>query len=399
MSKYMPRLENLKYNLINVKSIILKQIKRIHDLHLPQKTENRNVVKNKFKTNNNKKVTNSNTEPYEWRGLHIDVARHMMPVEYLMRTLDKMATLGLNRLHLHLTDDQGWRFESKHYPRLHTVGGYRRETVLGKQFPFFNLNYKGDGIRYGGYYKQDELKELVKYAKDKGIIIVPEIDIPGHATALLSAYPEYAYSKAPTEVATYWGVFDNVLANNERTLEFINIIFDELMEVFDSKYIHIGGDEVSVAGYDSEYILLGVAQHLKSKGRTPIVWDEAYSVAAEVGGIVMVWRNMSIVLDMLKKGLPTICASSTHFYFDHYQSADINNEPLAIGGYTDCDRVLSAAAELGAIKIKAGTNADKLIGVQAQLWTEYIRNSEEADYMLYPRLEAFAQVAGRGAVV
>lgn len=393
MSKYMSQFENLKYNLINVKNIILRQIKRTHDLYFTQKTKDRNAIKNEFKTDNSKKELDGKIEPYEWRGLHIDVARHMMPIEYLRETVDNMHVIGLNRLHLHLTDDQGWRFESLKYTRLHEVGANRCETVMGKQFPIFNTKYVGDGVQYGGYYTQKELKDLVEYAKAKGIIIVPEIDVPGHATAMLVAYPEYSYNTAPKEVATYWGIFDNVLCSDDRALKFVCDIFDELMNVFDGEYIHIGGDEVNVRGYDSEYILLGVARHIKSKGRTPIMWDEGYKVAEQVNGIVMAWRNMEVLSDSLSRGIRTICASSTHFYFDHYQNADISKEPLAIGGYTNVDKVLSAGADLQTVKHKAGNNAQYLIGVQAQLWTEYIHNPKEANYMLHPRLDAFAKVA------
>lgn len=316
-----------------------------------------------------------------------------MPIWYLKSLIDRMENLNLNRLHLHLTDDQGWRFESIKYPRLHEVGSVRRETVVGKQFHFFNNKYKGDGKVYGGYYKQSELKELVTYAKRKGIDIVPEIDLPGHSTALLYAYPEYSFGEPPREVATYWGVFNNVLKTDDQTLDFVFDIFDELMEVFDSKYIHIGGDEVHVPGYDKDYILLRLAKYLVDCGRVPVVWDEAWEIAKEYDGVVMVWHSLTDLSKIINNQVYAICCSSSHLYFDYYKSPNIKSEPIAIGGYIPVEKVRELGVALSNNKFINSQNKKFLLGVQGQIWTEYMPSPKDVDYMIEGRLEALSDVA------
>lgn len=374
---------------------IVSFFKRVKDLVL-------NNNKNKYRKKIPKHIPETVVE-YNWRGLHFDVARHMFPVSYLEELIKKMSELDLNVLHLHLSDDQGWRFECKKYPRLHEIGGYRKETVVGKSFKFFGLDYKGDGIRYGGYYTQKELKHLVKFAREKGVTIVPEIDLPGHSTAMLTAYPEYSYNDPPKEVATYWGVFDNVIKANEKSVEFLKDVFDELCEVFASKYIHVGGDEVEVKDYDQKYILREIGKYLISKNKVPVIWDEARDVAEELNKlndnncIVMVWRSMEDLKDVLAKNIKAICASSSHLYFDYYQKADIEHEPLAIGGYIPIEKVEEVGNFLKNIimenkKENKDFNPKNLLGAQAQLWTEYIRTPAEANYMLFPRLNTFAKI-------
>ena len=337
----------------------------------------------------------------EWRGLHLDVARHFMPLEFLYEIIEKMHELNLNIFHLHLTDDQGWRFESKKYPKLHIVGGTRHETVVGKSFIFFGLNYEGDGLVHAGYYTQDQLCALNVFAKSRGVTIVPEIDLPGHMTALLAAYPEYAHSNSGhnsagvsgVEVATYWGVFDNILRADAQTFNFIKDIFEELLDVFDSKYIHIGGDEVHVSDYDKDFILDNMAQYLVSKNRTPVMWDEALEIAKKYNGVVMAWQSMEDFERCLASGVRTVCASSSHLYFDYYQKPDTENEPLAIGGYTPTKKVLESKIEIQNILKKISKEKSKnFIGAQAQMWTEYTKTPQQVRYMLYDRLEAFASI-------
>lgn len=329
----------------------------------------------------------------KWRGLHLDVARHFMPIDFLYEVIENMNKLNLNIFHLHLTDDQGWRFESKKYTKLNTISSKRKETVVGKSFKFFGLAYESDGISHSGYYTQEQLKDLNNFAKTKGITIVPEIDLPGHMTALLAAYPEYAHADQPKEVATYWGVFDNVLRADIKTFNFIKDIFDELLDVFDSKYIHIGGDEVHVNDYDKDFILDNIAQYLISKNRIPVLWDEALHIAKKHNGVVMAWQSMEDFERCLESGVSTICASSSHFYFDYYQKPDIENEPLAIGGYTPIEKVAESKKEIQNILNKISKEKSKnFLGAQAQMWTEYAPTPEHVSYMLFPRLGAFAHL-------
>ena len=341
---------------------------------------------------------------YAWRGLHIDVARHFMPVSFIKEVIRKMYLQKLNILHLHLTDDQGWRFESKQYPKLHLLGSKRRETVIGnKLVPFIHMQYKGDGIPHGGFYTQDALRELVDYARAYGIEIVPEIDIPGHGTALLVAYPEHAAHTPPKEVQTDWGVFHNMLSPEEKTITFLQNIFKELSDVFPSPYIHIGGDEVPLDAYKKSsavkklvqegkltsykdaptYILTAIANYLKSIGRTPVMWDEASTIAKDTGGIVMVWRDMSIMDEMIEKQIPHICTTASHLYFDHYQHPDTKKEPLAIGGYSPIDHVYDTPVIAN----------HYLLGIQANMWTEYTKTPDAVRYMLFPRTYALADIA------
>lgn len=333
------------------------------------------------------------THPYEWRGIMLDVARHSVSLEYLQKLIDKMKEGNLNKLHLHLTDDQGWRIEIKKYPKLHQVGGTRKETVVGK----FGINpfttYKGDGVEYTKYFSQDELRSLVKYAGERGVQIVPEIDLPGHATAMLTAYPEYSAGPAPKEVATSWGIFSNVVNDDEKTINFLKEIFDEVCDIFPSKYIHIGGDEVSLINYDNnperpKKVLLSIAKYLKEKGRDVVVWNEAKDVAKETDGVVMAWQSVEDGYVALSEGCKVVFCPVSHFYFDYYQ-ADPKTEPLAIGGYLPKEQVESFKIDENI----AGKYENKILGVQANVWTEYMPTEGSVDYMIFPRFYAFSRVA------
>lgn len=335
-------------------------------------------------------------DPYKWRGLMVDVARHMPSLPWLYKTIDRMQELRLNKLHLHLSDDQGFRVEIKKYPRLQEVAAWRAETAVGKNFPTpwspFT-EFIGDGKRYGGYYTQEELKKLVAYARSKGVEIIPEIDIPGHVTAVLVAYPQYAAGTAPQTLATYWGVFDNVVDDRDEAIKFLKNIFDEVCEVFDSRYVHIGGDEVSLKNYKGDErrpkkILEEVARHLIRKGKKVIMWDEAAELALETDSIIMAWHSVEMGLEYLRRGGEVIFCPTSHCYFDFYQG-DPNTEPLAIGGYLPLETVRSFRIS-DDIRRKYG---DRVLGVQANLWTEYMPTEAQMDYMLYPRLNAFAEIA------
>ena len=332
---------------------------------------------------------------YSWRGLMIDTARHMPSVEYLKETLARMSQLGLTTLHLHLSDDQGFRFESKVFPNLNIIGSYRRETVVGKNFPSKwngDVKYVGDGIRYGGYYSQSDLKALVQYATESGIDIVPEIDVPGHATAILAAYPEFSENEPPKETATCWGIFSNVMKNSKESIHFLVTLLDEVMTIFPSQYIHLGGDEVPHGSYksspnDEKDILLALARHVRGKGRVPVFWDEASDVALETDGIIMNWRKIEYGIQHLNKGGSVVFCPNTYFYLDYYQK-DPESEPLAIGGYLPIE-VVSSFTLGHDILTKYG---NQIYGIQANLWTEYMPTEQSMNYMLYPRLEAFARL-------
>jgi hexosaminidase len=333
---------------------------------------------------------------FEWRGLMIDTARHMPSIEWLYKKVDELSELGMNKLHLHISDDQGWRIEIKKYPKLQEVASWRSETVVDKNFPTLwspFTRYIGDGKRYGGYYTQEELKSLVAYAKSKKVDIVPEIDLPGHLTALLSAYPQYAAGPAPTAPATYWGIFDNVLAYTPEALQFIKNILDEVMDIFDSQYVHLGGDEVSLTYYSGgketpHKILRELILYVQSRDKTTIVWDEALEVAVETGSVVMAWHSLEVGYEALQKGCKVIFCPTSHCYFDFYQG-DPETEPLAIGGYLPVSTVEKFCITPHILeKYKS-----QVLGIQANLWTEYMSTEAQMDYMLYPRLEAFAKVA------
>lgn len=322
----------------------------------------------------------------------IDTARHMPSIEWLYRTVDTLASLNFSTLHLHLSDDQGFRFESKKFPLLNQIGSWRTETAVGKNFPSERspaTKFEGDGVRYGGFYTQDELRTLVSYAAQKNITIVPEIDIPGHTSAILAAYPHLGAGVVPREVATWWGVFSCGLADTPEAHEFVRELFHELCDVFDGPYIHIGGDEVQPDVYstpESPKNLLKTALHtVKERGRTPLVWDEAATLALEENAIIMNWRKLGIGVQHLSQGGRVIFCPSQFFYFDYYQK-DPATEPLAIGGYLPAEIV--AGFKLGPDIIERYD--DRIVGIQANVWTEYMRDEAHMDYMLLPRLRVMS---------
>lgn len=350
---------------------------------------------------NQKKVRNFDFE-YSWRGLHLDVARHAVSLQYLYSLIDKLSENNLNRLHLHLTDDQGWRIEIEKYPLLHEKGSVRKETVIEKNFPTPWIpftKYKGDKKEYKFYYTKQELKALDRYAKEKGVTIVPEIDIPGHVTAMLYAYPEYSAGKAPKKVETYWGIFPNVVKDDSKTINFLKDIFDELIEVFSGEYIHIGGDEVPLKNYDGDKekynrVLREIALYLKSKNKKVIMWEDAFEVALETNSILMCWQDIWIGKDFIKKGGSAIFCPANYLYLDYYQS-EKKTEPLAIGGYIPLEKIYNFKLEEELGYNFFNKHEKQILGVQANLWTEYLNTEEKVNYMLFPRFYALAEVANR----
>lgn len=346
---------------------------------------------------------------FGYRGMMIDPCRHFMPVENIKRYIDVLSLFKVNRLHWHLTEDQGWRIEIKKYPKLTEIGAYRDGTMIDKQWD------KCDGQRYGGFYTQEEIKEVVAYASSLGITVIPEIDLPGHMVAALASYPELGCTGGPYHVRQIWGVADEVLCpGKEITFKFIEDVLDEVMELFPSEYIHIGGDEcpkkywascpdcqkrIKALGLKSDkkhtaeqylqsYVTARVQKYLNDRGRKIIGWDEILEGELAEGATVMSWRGAAGGIEAAKKGFDVIMTPNTYMYFDYYQSKHTDIEPLAIGGYLPVETVYQCNPVDG-IPEEAQKH---ILGVQANLWTEYIATDEYLEYMLLPRMAALSEV-------
>jgi len=356
-------------------------------------------------------VMTINDEPqFAWRGAHLDVSRHFFGVNYIKKYIDLLAKHKMNTFHWHLVDDQGWRIEIKKYPKLTEIGSKRKGTVVKKHFkPFIS-----DNKPYDGYYTQEQIKEIVAYAHDRFVTIVPEIEMPGHSLAALAAYPQYSCLQKPLEVGQKWGVVKDVYcAGNDSTFVFLENILDEVMTLFPSKYIHIGGDEVpktrwkkckkcqariASEGLKDEhelqsYFITRIEKYINSQGRQIIGWDEILEGGLAPNATVMSWRGEKGGIEAAKQNHYVVMSPGKPLYFDHYQSKDRANEPFAIGGYNSLQMVYEYNP------VPKGIPADKakyILGAQANLWTEYIPTPEQADYMAYPRLTALSEVVWTG---
>jgi hexosaminidase len=352
---------------------------------------------------------------FAYRGMHLDACRHFWSIEETKRYLDVMAAFKLNRFHWHLTEDQGWRAEIKAYPKLTEVGAWRNGTMIKKEWG------SNDGVRYGGFYTQEEMKEVVEYAAERGITVIPEVDLPGHMVAALAAYPELGCTGGPYEVWTRWGVAKDILcAGNDDVFTFLENVFKELVDIFPSEYIHIGGDECfggdaepgrpdpwdvcpkcaarmkqlgikkgpQAKHYLQNYVTARVQAMLEKMGRKVIGWDEILQGNLAPGATVMSWRGVNGGIEAAAKGFDAIMTPTDYMYFDYYQSRDRDNEPLGIGGYLPLEQVYSYEPLDG---IAPGSESH-IIGVQANLWTEYIATPEHLEYMLLPRLCALSEV-------
>ena len=348
---------------------------------------------------------------FGYRGAHLDVSRHFFSTDSIKRFIDILALHNINRFHWHLTDDQGWRIEIKKYPKLATVAAERAETVIGRN------SGKYDGKHYGPfYYTQKECREIVKYAAERHITVIPEIDLPGHMQAALAAYPEYGCTGGPYDVWTMWGVSDNVLcAGNDATLAFIEDILGEVVEVFPSKYIHIGGDECpktrwekcpkcqarikklglkddehhSAEMYLQSFVISHAEKFLNSKGRQIIGWDEILEGGLAPNATVHSWRGIGGGLEAAKKGHDCIMSPNTYMYFDYYQTKHTEDEPLAIGGYVPVSTVYNYEPMHPSLTPEEQKH---IIGVQANLWTEYVPTFTHVEYMEMPRMAALCEV-------
>lgn len=352
-----------------------------------------------------------NDQPrFAYRGAHFDVARHFYTVEQVKTYIDMMVLHNMNRFHWHLTEDQGWRLEIKKYPKLTEIGSIRKETMIGKNFDKF------DGKPYGGFYTQEEAKEIVAYAAERYVTVIPEIDLPGHMQAALAAYPELGCTGGPYEVWTQWGVSPDVLcAGNDKTLEFINDVLSEVIEIFPSEYIHVGGDECPKVRWEScpkcqarikalglksdahhtkeerlqSFIINHAEKFLNEHNRQIIGWDEILEGGLAPNATVMSWRGEAGGIEAAKQHHDVIMTPNTYLYFDYYQSKDVETEPLAIGGFLPVERVYSYEPMPASLTPEQQAY---IKGVQANLWTEYIPTFEHAQYMVLPRWAALSEV-------
>lgn len=348
---------------------------------------------------------------FSYRGAHLDVSRHFFTVDSIKRFIDILALHNINRFHWHLTDDQGWRFEMKKYPKLSTIAAERDETVIGRNSGEY------DGQHYGPFqYTQDDCREIVAYAAERHITVIPEIDLPGHMQAALAAYPEYGCTGGPYEVWKMWGVSENVLcAGNDATLQFIEDVLTEIVEVFPSEYIHVGGDECpktewekcpkcqarikalglkdddkhSAEMYLQSFVISHAEKFLNSKGRKIIGWDEILEGELAPTATVHSWRGISGGLEAAKKGHNCIMSPNTYMYFDYYQTKHTDDEPLAIGGYVPVETVYNYEPMHPSLTPEQQKH---IIGVQANLWTEYIHTFTHVEYMELPRMAALCEV-------
>ncbi len=339
---------------------------------------------------------------FKWRGMHLDVGRHMFPVSFIKKYIDYIAMDKLNTFHWHLTEDQGWRIEIKKYPKLTEIGAWRNGTQIGKTDSI-------DNKRYGGFYTQDEIREIVKYAEDRFVTVVPEIEMPGHSVAALSSYPELSCTGGPFEVRTLWGISDDIYcAGNDSVFTFLKNVLTEVMQLFPSKYIHIGGDEapkdrwekcqkcqarIEKEGLKNEhelqsYFIKRIEKFLNSKGRQIIGWDEILEGGLAPNAAVMSWRGIEGGINAAKQKHNVVMTPTNYCYFDYYQGQP-ENEPLAIGGFLPLEKVYSYEP------VPEELNSDEqkyIMGAQANLWTEYIDTPELAEYMTLPRICALAEV-------
>lgn len=362
-------------------------------------------------------IENKNNEPiitkcyisdypnFNWRGLHLDVARHFFTVEEVKRYIDLMAIYKFNTFHWHLTDDQGWRIEIKKYPKLTEIGAWRDSTVKNH---YTSTPRTYDKNRYGGFYTQEEIKVIVKYAAERYITIVPEIEMPGHARAALAAYPEFSCTEKQQSVEGLWGVFDDIFCAKEETILFLQDILAEVITLFPGQYVHIGGDEAPKNRWKKcekcqhiinekklkdehglqSYFIQRMDKFLVSNGKKLIGWDEILEGGLSLNAAVMSWRGFEGGIEAAKQGHDVVMSPGSHCYFDHYQGRG-KSEPLAFGGFTSLEKVYDFNPIPKAMKSE---QAAYILGGQANLWTEYIDNFQQVEYMVYPRAIALSQV-------
>jgi len=352
-------------------------------------------------------VTINDRPNFAYRGLMLDVSRHFFEVDEIKKILDVMAYLKLNRFHWHLTDDQGWRLEIKKYPKLTAISAWRDSTIIGSYGD--NKPFIYDGKKSGGFYTQEQARDVVKYAAERNIEIIPEIEMPGHSTAVLAAYPEFGNDPAPYHVPGYWGVHYTIYSPGEPTFTFLEDVLTEVMAIFPSKYIHIGGDEVPKNEWKTSalaqslikqnnlkdenelqsWFINHIEKFLNKNGRNLIGWDEILEGGLSPNATVMSWRGEQGGIEAAKQGHNVVMTPGATMYLDHAQAKDNQTEPLTIGGFLPLNVVY------GYNPLPAALTPDQqkfIMGVQGNMWTEYIPTGTKLEYMLFPRAAAIAEV-------
>jgi hexosaminidase len=342
---------------------------------------------------------------YSWRGMHLDVCRHFFTTAEVKKYIDLIAFYKMNVFHWHLTDDQGWRIMIDKYPKLTSVGGYRSGTLIG---PYTETNQKFDTIRYGGYYTKEDIHEIVRYAGERHVLVVPEIEMPGHSMAAISAYPQFSCTGGHFEPSKLWGVFDDVYCTKDETIHFLEDVLAEVMALFPGKYIHIGGDECPKTRWKTcpncqvlmkreglkdenelqSYFVRTIEKFVNSKGKTIIGWNEILEGGLAPNAVVMSWQGTEGGIAAANQDHNVIMCPGSYCYFDHYQGKP-ENEPLAFGGFTPIDKVYSFDPTPKELKPE---QKHFIMGAQGNIWTEYIPNFKQVEYMAVPRMIALSEV-------
>lgn len=369
-----------------------------HQIESSEKTQTRWVIPS---------VKITDKPQYQWRGLMIDVSRHFFSKEYILKTLDRMAMLKLNTFHFHLIDNEGWRLQIKKYPKLTEIGAWRVNQE-DKHWDDRKTNSPLEKGTYGGFYTQEDIKEIVAYAQQRGINVIPEIEMPAHTMSAIASYPELSCHQRPIAVPSggVWPITDIYCAGRESTFAFLEDVLDEVLELFPSKYIHIGGDEATHTEWTQcthcqkrmkdhqlknahqlqSYFIKRIEKYLASKGRTLVGWDEITEGGLPKQAVVMNWRGIDVVKKSIEQGHQVILTSDC--YIDKYQGLP-QNEPLAIGGYLPLSKMY--AYSLNEEDLTAEQRS-KILGSQANLWAEFIPNESHSEYMIFPRLFALSEV-------
>jgi len=345
---------------------------------------------------------------FRWRGMHLDVSRHFMPKEFVKKYIDLLALHKMNTFHWHLTDDQGWRIEIRRYPRLTDVGAWRSETVIGHPQRDSAAN-TFDRKRHGGFYTQDDIREVVAYAAERFVRVVPEIEMPGHAQAAIAAYPWLANTHDSIAVWTMWGVTPHILNPSDSTIAFMQNVLAEVMQLFPGEFIHLGGDEaikpewkasalaqsrMQTLGLTTEdqlqsWFMTQMDHYLSAHGRRLVGWDEILEGGLTPNAVVMSWRGIAGGIAAARAGHDVVMAPGDHTYFDKYQSVDQATEPLAIGGFLPVDSVYAYDPIPSDLEPRFRSH---ILGAQGQVWTEYIEGPKNVEYMAFPRESALAEV-------
>lgn len=340
---------------------------------------------------------------FGYRGMMLDCGRHFWPVAFVKKYIDIMALHNMNTFHWHLSEDQGWRIEIKKWPKLTEIGSVRSRTIMGHNADL------DDGTPYGGFYTQEEAREVVRYAAERHITVIPEIDMPGHMLAALASYPELGCTGGPYEVGYGWGVFRDVLClGNDKIYDMLYDVIDELCDIFPAKYFHIGGDETPTVRWENcpkcqalaaangvspkqlqSVFTNRMEKYINSKGRSIIGWDEITHGKINQSATIMSWRGVAPGSKAAEAGHDVIMSPNDYCYFDHYQTKETWNEPMCIGGFLPVEKVYQFDAAPDSLSDLAKQH---ILGVQANLWTEYIGNTNFVEYMILPRMGALAEV-------